>query len=254
MIPKNIFFIWLGDKLPTYTQFAIDAYKKINPEFNIIFLFYTIKDLEDIYYTDTKDKNIYTQLLYNSILNIFQAKTEYKQFLYRFLTDNNTKLYGKDLRFIQVLCDIYRLELINNIGGIYIDLDTFPLKPFDDALLKNNAFIVKKHINASSYYPITVTDNYFLGSDTKEKIYYNDQPNIPKLIQTDDKWWTSIDFLINKKKFFQTTLTHGEHTLNNKFYIEHYCDSNWRDLPIKGIRTPYCFLDHIYKNIQLNIS
>jgi mannosyltransferase OCH1-like enzyme len=69
MIPKKIFFIWLGNNIPLYIKYVINEYKKINPDFSINFIHYNINQIENIFYN--KDiYNIYDKLLYNSILSI----------------------------------------------------------------------------------------------------------------------------------------------------------------------------------------
>jgi len=40
--------------------------------------------------------------------------------------------YKKECKDIVRFCDAFRLYLINKYGGIYIDVDTRPLRPFDD--------------------------------------------------------------------------------------------------------------------------
>ena len=65
-----------------------------------------------------------------------------------------------------MLSDIYRLKLVSEFGGLYVDCDTFPLKPFDDKLLQLKRFMVARHYNniASSTENNIGDDNYFLGS------------------------------------------------------------------------------------------
>ena len=57
-----------------------------------------------------------------------------------------------------MFCDILRLELLNLHGGLYVDCDTYPIKPFDDALLNHNKLCVNDKINDA-----LVKNNYFLG-------------------------------------------------------------------------------------------
>lgn len=40
-------------------------------------------------------------------------------------------LVGK-VGHITAISDAFRFYLLNKYGGIYLDLDTFPVKPFDD--------------------------------------------------------------------------------------------------------------------------
>lgn len=34
-IPKRLFMVWLGDNVPSYVQFSMDAYKEANPDFDV---------------------------------------------------------------------------------------------------------------------------------------------------------------------------------------------------------------------------
>ena len=36
MVPKRMIFIWLGSELPDYGKFCIDAFKKVNPDFDVM--------------------------------------------------------------------------------------------------------------------------------------------------------------------------------------------------------------------------
>ena len=35
MIPKQLFFIWLGDNKPKYVDFAVKTFKDVNPDFKV---------------------------------------------------------------------------------------------------------------------------------------------------------------------------------------------------------------------------
>jgi mannosyltransferase OCH1-like enzyme len=64
------------------------------------------------------------------------------------------------LDFIQTLADIFRLAVLNKYGGIYLDCDTYPLKPFDSLLMTKN-FTVARH----TYNNIIIPDSFFMGKD-----------------------------------------------------------------------------------------
>lgn len=238
-IPKNLFMIWIGDHVPNYVQFSISAYKHANPSFNIQLVSYTIKQLEDIY--AGKLATIYDKLLNDAIFDILNKNEKYKNILnktYMYILQHQETFYVKEIRFIQLLCDIYRLKLVQELGGIYVDCDTFPLKPFDDQLLQLGSFIVKRHYNNSSSINVE-DDNYFLGAAKGASIQ-----NCAKLLQTNNKWWSNIQYLINKKKFYSLNLKYTEH-FGQPNYIEHYFDGNWKNTNGR-IRTQKCVLDKIY--------
>jgi len=64
--------------------------------------------------------------------------------------------------------------LVNYLGGIYLDCDTFALKPFNDILLKQE-FCVAKYYSTN----IKSIDNYFFGFIKKENEQHHIIP-IPK--------------------------------------------------------------------------
>lgn len=245
MILKNIFLIWLGDKIPLYVKYVVNEYKIINPTFNVKFIHYSIKQIEDIYF-NKNIRNKYDQLLYNSIIAIITHNDLYKQNMYRQLINGQKIFHNENIRFIQILADIFRLELLNNISGIYVDCDTFPLKPFDSLLLEKS-FFVKRHVNMLNKLKTQVqiiSDNYFIGVAQNDKIYT--YQNTYTLLQTYNNWWNNINYILNKYKFYKLKLTQ-KNIIRQKienFYIEHYCDNTWKN--INGIiRTPICKLDSI---------
>jgi len=52
--------------------------------------------------------------------------------------------------------------LINTYGGIYVDCDTYPIKPFDEKLLAMENFCVYDKIEN-----FHEANNYFIGSNKK---------------------------------------------------------------------------------------
>ena len=49
---------------------------------------------------------------------------------------------NKNKPFIVNVSDSYRYVLLKHYGGIYLDCDTFPVRPFDDSLLDHTEFDV----------------------------------------------------------------------------------------------------------------
>lgn len=64
-----------------------------------------------------------------------------------------------------MLSDILRMEILNEYGGIYVDCDTFPIKPFDDDII-SKSFIAqhdyKIGYGRNARY-VKYIDNYFIG-------------------------------------------------------------------------------------------
>ena len=235
-IPKNIFMIWLGDNVPDYAKFSADAYAKANPAFNVQLIHFTLMQLEDIY---SKENTVgIEQVLHKSMQVVLQKSNLPKDNMYVKLLAHQKQLYGSSVRFVQILSDIFRLMLVSTFGGIYVDCDTFPMKPFDDTLLQLKCFTVSRHYNnsLSNDGNNVGDDNYFLGSVPGVEDY-----QAKLLLQTYNKWWINIPYIHNKKLFYELKLQYKPNT-NQPMYIEHYCDGNW--ISKNGIiRTQQCMFD-----------
>lgn len=118
MVPKQIFFIWLGDQKPDFVDFSMNAFREVNPSFKVDLVWWTIAQIEN-----TEDR-----ILRGSI-------------------DWTLGHRRPHLRFIQNLADVYRMSLLNEYGGIYLDADTFPIRPFDDALLAKPFNVTRSYNN-----------------------------------------------------------------------------------------------------------
>lgn len=61
-----------------------------------------------------------------------------------------------EVGYITAISDAFRFYLLNKYGGIYLDMDTFPVKPFDDKLLSyENGFTIN--------YKPNISDIFFIG-------------------------------------------------------------------------------------------
>ena len=99
MIPRQLFFIWLGDDVPLYAKYSMNAYKELNPDFKINFIHYNVTEIENIYFNN-HIKTKYDELLLNSINEILNNIKKYKHTLYRTLLDGQRIYYHNELRFI----------------------------------------------------------------------------------------------------------------------------------------------------------
>jgi mannosyltransferase OCH1-like enzyme len=52
------------------------------------------------------------------------------------------------VRFVDVL----KFYLLDKYGGIFLDCDTFPVKPFDDILLQNEFFACRSLIGKTDFF------------------------------------------------------------------------------------------------------
>ena len=245
-IPKNIFFIWLGNNIPSYALYAVQAFKQANNNFHIQLVHKTINEIENVNVSDIIDQCLLDSI--NIIFNKYKIPKQYKEYV-----NNQKKIYGNDIRFIQLLSDIFRVQLTNSIGGIYLDCDTVPNKPFDDILLSND-FCVTRHYN-NNYIS---QDNYFFGITKKNNIndflipipYENRINQKYKLIcQTIPNIQNNIKFIYQKSLFFRSKLLYKTYLFNTEFYINHYYNKNWK---FNVCKIPICKYDcSKYKNIWL---
>ena len=144
MIPKRLIFIWLGSELPDYGKFCIESFKKVNPDFEIMLV--NEVDMNNIKSQDLKD-----------CIGIINSD---KSTLYKHLTTRNwvKKNLDSPIGNIVAISDAFRFYLLNKYGGIYLDVDTFPVNKFDDALLSHpNGFVI-------NYRPGRY-DIFFIGMD-----------------------------------------------------------------------------------------
>ena len=63
----------------------------------------------------------------------------------RKITDVPSEIFGKKIIYPEHKCDILRLKILNEIGGIYLDIDTICHNPFDDLL--NNDCVMGIEMN-----------------------------------------------------------------------------------------------------------
>jgi hypothetical protein len=127
MIPKKIHFIYgLSDdygKMPFsfFHWAAIKSAKKMNPDYEI---YYWYKNLPD---------SKYMKCLLNDGI------------IFKEIEKVPTHIFGNELCCVAHKADILRLEILNEFGGIYLDIDTITVKSFDD-LLNNKCLMAREQI------------------------------------------------------------------------------------------------------------
>lgn len=207
MIPKNLFFLWFGDNPPTYCEFAVNAFKAVNPDFNVEFIRKSADEIDN--FENSKDK-------------ILQAACKYV-----------IKHRADHLNFFCHVSNRYRVYLIKKYGGIYLDCDTFPVRPFRDGnLLELDTFYKCTTLkdNGLTIFP----DLFHMGSPKYDDIYYKCDTKFiypPHVLYCyDDKsmknkmWWNL------HQKFFNCELKYGETMPDSKGkYIEHFKHLSWKE-------------------------
>lgn len=207
--------------MPNYVNFCIESFKRINPTFQINFIHRTPKQLEKIFF-DQKIENNVDQHIYNVIKYIIN-KTKYQKLIE--LQKTFLNLFG-NIPFLQLLSDIFRLDVLNIYGGIYLDCDTYPIKPFDDYILNLTKFCVYDKLG--SLYKI---NNYFIGFNGK-KIWdnYLDETAFQLVLSNNHMRSTMttkpMDYWKRRIKFFKCSLTQSDFC-DSQNYIEHYSEFSW---------------------------
>lgn len=198
MIPKQIFFIWLGNNKPDYVNFSINAFREVNPDFKIDLIEWSIEDIEN-----PKD-----ELLIKAIKRSCKNRARYP-------------------KIIQMIGDKYRDLLLKKYGGIYLDCDTFPVKPFDDILLNHKSFHMTYSWKNNGF---IFSDIFFYG--------YGGKDGYDILLYPDMK---DSKFKLLSDKFFKCILKYGEYYGNyDLIYINHYNDGRWKN---GGFKLESCIWD-----------
>ena len=209
MIPKRLFFIWIGNNVPPYVDFCINAFKKVNSDFEIEFVH------ENSINNDNSD--------FKEVSDILKDKksTYYKIWCSPFKKYNlNHSTISRNIWF----SDILRIHLINKYGGIYLDCDTFPVRPFDNKLLSLKCFNIMTENRKKGY-----TDCFFMGSQIGEYFKNKRTHILTKVFSHCELKSNKIDpiFTKNKENFFNCIEDFDlNHCMRNK-YILHFKAMEW---------------------------
>lgn len=219
MLEKNMIFIWFGSQLPKFGRHVINEYQKCNPSFNtIVCIEPNIENPTNIDFTNmSKELMSDTTNFYWKLLNRTFARQNCR-------TRNG---------MLSNLADCMKFWLLNKYGGIYLDLDTFPVKPFDDKLLEKR-FAVKQN---NSF-----CDLFFLGCEKqqvfKDYVHFNKSgyeqfsKNIHQIyypyLSEDNSKYANEDSI----KLLETaSYENGSKLLNielENYYIDHYNFKTWQ--------------------------
>ena len=220
MIPKQLFFIWLGDNKPNYVDFSVEMFKKVNPEFVINLLEWKSHEIDDIFYH--KDfKNQFDEDLYNSIVECLN----FAEYSYD----------GKLYKMIRKIGNYLRFYLVYKYGGIYLDCDTFPIKPFNQDLLDYESFQCHNGKDL---------DCFFFGSVNNLKIFRTPE-NVKNRLPPNGMRVKKSPL---RNLFFNCQLKYGQHFEDPKtHYIDHYLSRRW----IQDINNNYNIIEKIKLDDEL---
>jgi hypothetical protein len=147
MIPPILHLTWKTKELPSHFQRNVDTWKKVHPEFQVII--YDDDDLREL------------------------VKTHYPQFLEAY--DSFEKQINR--------VDFARLAMLAKHGGVYSDMDAFPLKRLDDLL--------------ESQVPVFAEE----AQEHSEKLYQRSGVVCNALMlspPTSERWWLGLmEFIVS---------------------------------------------------------
>jgi mannosyltransferase OCH1-like enzyme len=239
MIPKRLFFVWFGNRIPKYAEFSLESFRKVNPDFEIVGVFRSVREIEEISAADLDSISRYDAAIRTCIDALLGQNGFYEEYI-----RNQRNVYGRNLRFVQILSDLVRMELLNEFGGIYLDCDTFPVKPFDESLLETGRFCVSRHYEGNNVFP----DNYFMGSEPSPSLGrwafpLRNENGVKYILQTVPNWRSSLGFVKNRILFRCLSLKIGEWSFSPDFYIDHFNGFSWSSENVSSI--PFCKLDKL---------
>lgn len=114
---------------------------------------------------------------------------------------------------------------MNEFGGIYLDCDTFPRKPFDEGLLNCDFFIVKRSENGGTF-----RDNFFMGKSLGGESIIN--PYEVDATEISYEYGKKTELLMKKQKFFDLNLKYEK---QNDGYVYHFENGAWKHGIYKGL-------------------
>lgn len=232
MIEKKLHFIWLGDNVPDYYEFAAHAFELENPSFEINRVLYPKGKIESI-----------SRLGEDEITNQYDRAMWYA--IRHYKSNQEDRVFAnKAVKNITEILERFRLYLVSLVGGICIDCDTFPIKPIPDEVLDND-MVGLMHLDNNC------SDKGTIGFDTSmfplEMLYgmkcQQAWSNVYWKAKT--KFMFSIydrhfqdeklqhEFALLRENFFGLTLTKDDiqntsfFDMDERMYFMHFCDFSW---------------------------
>lgn len=217
-------FIWLGSEVPDYGKFCIDSFKQVNPDFEIMLV-----NEVDVEHPKNEDVKECLDLISSNEYNM------YKHMVVRPFAVQ--KLASTKVKRMTAISDALRLYLLNKYGGIYLDLDTFPVKPFDERLLSYEGFAVNHKKDWCDYFFLGFNKHCVDDRTIRYVKQYDggqifDYSKVHKIHQ-----YTSLFNTLNKckhldEKFKNCSLKYGECALRktdkySDYYIDHFRLGSW---------------------------
>lgn len=201
---------WLGDAAPAWASQAAALFKAEYPGWDVEFLRWRIKDLERVRKGGASGD--LEEALSRAMAGAFDGAGPYGAYV-----ANQKRIYGSRLRPVMLLSDVLRMELLNSFGGVYVDADSVPGRPFDEALLSSGRFCVSLDLGGKR-----VPDNYFMGRAEGAGPWGN--PMDPaSAVQVLDPAPRGADFQYRRSAFAAGRARKA----SSGFYVEHYAVRSW---------------------------
>lgn len=232
MIPKNIFQIWVGNNPPKWAFDSFIGFSALNPDFQPTLLIFNEWDSQP---SGNMDLSIFKWKQYgyqhprksiNECLEFFKHELDNPNSFISWKRNQNRDLLNINNSKVMV-SDLFRFILIKYFGGIYVDSDCYPIKPFDEKLLKKKQFFV------GSYYGgiHVIRDNFFLGSDGSSWIDFSYlrvlMGDMPQIVDYSIKDSAESRIFLNGEMNprYMNLLSN----INKRTgYIQHYFNRSWK--------------------------
>jgi len=143
--------IWLGNAVPGYALESARLFRLKYPKYDFNFIRYSIDKIRKV--CEDGSKTDIDNALYGACRDAFYSRGFYSEYI-----KNQKRIYGSRMKNVMLLSDLFRLELLNLFGGIYIDVDSVPGAAFDENIMSRNRFCVSR-----KYGEKIAPDNYFMG-------------------------------------------------------------------------------------------
>ena len=124
-----------------------------------------------------------------------------------------------------VTCDLFRLNLLNRFGGIYVDADSLPAGEFGDEIMASRRFCVCRRYSGGVF-----PDNYFMGQ-AEGASEWTDPMDPSSAMQLFDDCKRDTAFTRRKTMFVNCQLDFGKCALP----IEHYMVRSWEAFGGKAV-------------------
>ena len=228
MIPKELYFIWVGKTNPP--KWAINsfcAFYSVNQNFNPNIIHVTDFDLsfKDSFYMNYEINESSNIDLGWSLTNLYRNIDRKGSFINWKYKQNIDTLKIKNPNVI--LSDLLRFQLLHDYGGIYIDCDCFPIRSFDNKLLNRKQFFGCSYYGGIRF----VRDNFFLGSVPGKWIDFSYR----RVLMGDMCY--PINFNIrnseNATRFYECELGKDDISIDKSYtkhgYIDHFFRRSWKN-------------------------